>query len=252
MTTEPPASSATVRRARVRAVVALLVTLVGVALAARLGIWQLDRAGQKIALQTSLEARSREPALDATTLARAPLAAEAQHHRRVSLRGRWLAERTVFLDNRQMDGKVGFFVVTPLALTPGSGVVLVQRGWAPRNFTSRTALPALTTPAGTVAVDGLVAPAPSRLFEFADAASGPIRQNLDIASFARDTGLDLLPLSVLQQDAPGSTADGLLRHWPAPAADVQKHYGYAFQWFALAAGIAFLYVWYRFIRPGKP
>ena len=246
-----PASAAP-RRARVRAVVTLLATLAGVALAARLGVWQLGRADEKIALQTSLEARSREPALDGATLARAPLAAEAQHYRRVGLRGRWLADRTVFLDNRQMDGKVGFFVVTPLALAPGSGVVLVQRGWAARNFTARAALPPLATPEGVVAVDGIVAPAPSRLFEFADAASGPIRQNLDIASFARDTGLDLLPLSVLQQDAPGSTADGLLRHWPAPATDVQKHYGYAFQWFALAAGIAFLYVWHRFIRPGKP
>src|SRR6187401_2580274 len=106
------------RHRRARAVVTLL------------GVWQLDRADQKIALQTSLEARSGEPALDGPSLARSPLAAEAQHHRRVSLRGRWLAERTVFLDNRQMDGKVGFFVVTPLALTPGSGVVLVQRGWA--------------------------------------------------------------------------------------------------------------------------
>jgi surfeit locus 1 family protein len=245
-------SQAAARRLRARAVVALLATLAGIALAARLGIWQLDRAEQKIALQTSLEARSREPLLDGASLARSPLAAEAQHHRRVSLRGRWLADRTVFLDNRQMDGKVGFFVVTPLALVPGSGVVVVQRGWAPRSFTSRSELPRLATPEGVVAVEGIVAPPPSRLFEFADAASGPIRQNLDIASFARDTGLDLLPLSVLQQDAPGSTADGLLRHWPAPATDVQKHYGYAFQWFALAAGIAILYVWYRFIRPAQP
>jgi len=245
-------SNAPARRARARAVVTLLATLAGVALAARLGLWQLDRADQKIAMQTSLESRSREPALDGPSLARSPLAAVAQHHRRVSLRGRWLADRTVLLDNRQMDGKVGFFVVTPLALATGSGVVLVQRGWAPRNFTSRAELPTLTTPEGSVAVDGIVAPAPSRLFEFADAASGPIRQNLDIASFARDTGLDLLPLSVQQVDAPGSSADGLLRHWPAPAADVQKHYGYAFQWFALAAGIAFLYVWHRFIRPAKP
>jgi surfeit locus 1 family protein len=245
-------SNAAPRRSRARAVVTLVATLAGVALAARLGIWQLDRADQKIALQTSLEARSREPALDGPSLARSPRAAEAQHHRRVSVRGRWLAERTVFLDNRQMDGKVGFFVVTPLALATGPGVVLVERGWAPRHFTSRTELPALTTAEGIVAVDGIVAPAPSRLFDLGDAASGPIRQNLDIASFARDTGLDLLPLSVLQLDAPGSTADGLLRHWPAPAADVQKHYGYAFQWFALAAGIAFLYVWHRFIRPAKP
>jgi surfeit locus 1 family protein len=252
VSSEAHSANAPSRRLRVRAVVTLLATLVGVAIAARLGVWQLDRADQKIALQTSLEARSHDPALDGSSLARSPLAAEAQHHRRVNLHGRWLAERTVFLDNRQMDGKVGFFVVTPLALTPGSGVVLVQRGWAARHFTSRTELPALATPEGIVAVDGIVAPAPSRLFEFADAASGTIRQNLDIASFARDTGLDLLPLSVLQLDPPGPTADGLLRHWPAPAADVQKHYGYAFQWFALAAGIAFLYVWHRFIRPAKP
>src|SRR6187397_3863 len=129
-----------------------LATLAAVALGTRLGVWQLDRADQKIALQASLEARSREPALDASSLARSPLAAEAQHHRRVDLRGRWLADRTVFLDNRQMEGKVGFFVVTPLALVPGSGVVLVQRGWAPRNFTAREALPALTTPEGIVAV----------------------------------------------------------------------------------------------------
>ena len=59
-------------------------------------------------------------------------------------------------------------------------------------------------------------------------------------------------LSVLEQDGAGSTGDGLLRHWLAPATDVQKHYGYAFQWFAIAAGIAFLYVWHRFVRPGKP
>jgi len=249
---DSPQLSATAQRSRIRAALTLLATLAGIALAARLGMWQLDRADQKIALQTSLEARSREPALDGSSLARSPLAAEAQHHRRVSLRGRWLADRTVFLDNRQMDGKVGFFVVTPLALASASGVVLVQRGWAPRNFTARSELPPVSTPEGSVVVDGIVAPAPSRLFEFGDAASGPIRQNLDIASFARDTGLDLLPLSVLEVDAPDSTADGLLRRWPAPAADVQKHYGYAFQWFALAAGIAFLYVWHRFIRPAKP
>ena len=252
MNAEAPPSQGATRRARIRAVVVLLATFGCVALAARLGVWQLDRADQKIALQTGLEARSREPALDAASLARSPAAVEEQHHRRVILRGRWLADRTVFLDNRQLDGKVGFFVVTPLALAPGPGVVLVQRGWAPRHFTSRTELPALATPEGPVSVDGVVAPAPSRLFEFAEAASGPIRQNLDIASFARETGLDLLPLAVLQLDTPGSPGDGLVRRWPAPAADVQKHYGYAFQWFALAAGIAILYVWHRFIRPAQP
>jgi surfeit locus 1 family protein len=27
------------------------------------------------------------------------------------------------------------------------------------------------------------------------------------------------------------------------------HYGYAFQWFAIGTMIAFLYVWFRIVRP---
>jgi len=40
-----------------------------------------------------------------------------------------------------------------------------------------------------------------------------------------------------------------LREWPRPAVDVQKHYGYAFQWFALCALMAGLYVWFQLVRP---
>jgi surfeit locus 1 family protein len=245
-----PALAAPARRLHRGGLWVLLAALASITLTARLGFWQLDRASQKTALQSALDARSLEPPLDERSLARLPPQAEAQHFRRVVLHGRWIADRTVFLDNRQMDGRVGFFVVTPLALST-SGVVLVQRGFAPRDFADRSVLPKVVTPATPVTVEGAVAPAPSRLFEFADAGSGAIRQNLDFASFGRESGLELLPLSVQQHDAPGATSDGLLRHWPPPATDVQKHYGYAAQWFAMAAAIAFLYVWHRFIRPGK-
>ncbi|MEO7056996.1 MAG: SURF1 family protein [Caldimonas sp.] len=240
-----------------RGLVPLIATVVGTLLAARLGFWQLDRAAQKVALQTALESRSRLPALAAGALARTAAAAEPQHYRLAVVSGRWIAERTLFLDNRQMDGRAGFFVVTPLQIQGTSEAVLVERGWVARNFNDRAALPPVATPAGTVTVAGRVTPPPSRLFEFAGAASGPIRQNLDIPAYARETGLTLLPLSILQLDSsgagatssPGRSADGLARHWPAPAIDVQKHYGYAAQWFAIAVGIAFLYVWHRIIRP---
>ena len=245
-----PATGMPPRRSRWNGAVVLLAALAAIALTARLGVWQLDRASQKTALQSALDARSLEPPLDDRSLARTPAAADAQHFRRVVLHGRWLADRTVYLDNRQMDGRVGFFIVTPLALA-SSGVVLVERGWAARDFVDRTVLPRFATPSGDVTIEGAVAPSPSRLFEFADAGSGAIRQNLDIAAFARASGLDLLPLSILQHDSAGAAPDGLLRHWPPPATDVQKHYGYAAQWFAMAVGIAFLYVWHRFIRPGK-
>jgi surfeit locus 1 family protein len=167
--------------------------------------------------------------------------------RRVEAHGQWLADRTVFLDNRAMDGRAGFFVLTPLRLASGA-VLLVQRGWAPRHAVDRNQLPPVETPAGVVLVQGRVIPEPSRAFELGAAASGPIRQNLDLVALAADLRAPLLPFTVLQTDA-DAPADGLLRHWPAPDSGVQKHYGYAFQWFALCALILGLYVWFQILRP---
>ncbi|MED5617918.1 SURF1 family protein [Ideonella sp. BN130291] len=229
--------------------VVTLAALAGMALTARLGVWQLDRAAQKQALQRAIESRGRLPALENTTLARDAQAAAGQHYRPVRLRGQWLAQHTVFLDNRQIGGgRPGFFVLTPLVLAPGDAV-LVQRGWVPRDAADRTHLPAITTPQGVVEIAGRVAPPPSRLFEFAGAASGPIRQNLDLAAFTTEIDLALRPLSVQQLNAGADAADGLARDWPLPAVDLSKHHGYAFQWFALCALIAGLYVWFQILRP---
>ena len=243
------AASLPLAGSRSRDVLVVLAALASVALAARLGVWQLDRAAQKEALQARLEAREREPPLAASALARRPEDVAVQTYRRVGLGGHWIAERTVFLDNRQMQDKVGFFVVTPLLLDASHDAVLVQRGWVARNFNERTALPAIMTPSGHVDVEGTVVTAPARLFEFSAAASGAIRQNIAAASFAHETGLALLPLAILQSATAANAHDGLDRRWPPPATDVQMHYGYAFQWFAIGTVIAFLYVWFRIVRP---
>ena len=234
---------------RARAVVVLLATVAGVVLTANLGAWQLRRAAQKIALQDALDSRAAQPALDGAALATTFAQADAQHYRRIRLHGRWLPERTVFLDNRQMDAHVGFYVVTPLQLAGSSRAVLVQRGWVPRDLRDRTLLPTIATPVGEIELDGRLAPPPARLYEFASGEHGLIRQNLDLEAFAAETGLQLVPLSVQQTATPGTAGDGLRRDWPRPAVDVQKHYGYAFQWFALCALMAGLYVWFQLVRP---
>jgi surfeit locus 1 family protein len=235
--------------ARGRAALVLAATLVGVVLTANLGAWQLRRAAQKIALQDALDSRARLSTLTASELARSAAQAEAQHYRPVHLRGRWLPERSVFLENRQMAGRVGFYLVTPLRLEGRDDAVLVQRGWVPRDLRERTLLPTIATPAGIVEVDGHIAPPPARLYEFAPSTTGVIRQNLDLGEFRLETGLLLAPLSVQQADSASTAGDGLLRQWPRPAVDVQKHYGYAFQWFALGALMAGLYVWFHLVRP---
>lgn len=230
--------------------VVALAALAGAGLTARLGWWQLDRAAQKVAMAQAREQRGAMPPLNGMELAREPAAVAGQLDRSVLLQGRWLPAHTVYLENRQMRNQPGFYVVTPLALQ-GGGNLLVERGWIPRDLMDRTRIVAKPPPAGRVQVSGRIAARPERLYEFAGAASGAIRQNLDIASFARESGLPLLPLAVVQQDSDAATPDGLLREWPQPVDGVQKNYGYAFQWFAMCALIGGLYVWFQLIAPRR-
>ena len=233
-----------------RNAIVLIVAMLAAALTARLGIWQLDRAAQKTALQQALESQRALPPLTLPELAREPGELPAQLHRLAAVQGRWLAAQTVYLENRQMNGRPGFYAVTPLQLDDGTAV-LVQRGWLPRDLLDRTRIAAPPPPAGPVQVLGRIAPGPARLYEFEGAASGPIRQNLDVVSFARETGLPLRPLALVQEDGATPPADGLLRQWPQPAFGVDKHHGYAFQWFALSALIIGLYVWFQLVRPSR-
>lgn len=228
----------------------LVATVAACAGTVRLGVWQLDRAAQKQAIADAIRTRSTQPPLPQAELARDAAAAVGQHYRPVVVSGRWLAARTVFLDNRQMDGRPGFFVLTPLELAPGDAV-LVQRGWLPRNFQDRTQLPALPTPEGAVRLFGRIAPPPSSLLGFSEGERGPIRQNLVLDDFSREIGIRLRPLSIQQLDEPSAPAEPLQRRWSQPVLDTGKHHGYAFQWFALSALIAGFYVWFQILRPRR-
>jgi len=224
-----------------------LAALVGIAVTLNLGWWQWGRAQQRLALHDRIAARGNTPPVAAAQL-RGAADPDALLHRPIVLRGTWLGEHTVFLDNRQMNAAPGFYVVTPLRIEGSDAVVLVQRGWAPRNFTRRETLPPVQTPAGPVEVRGRLAPPPAKLYAFETEEKGPIRQNLDLARFRAETGLALLPLSVQQA---GTPSEGLLRQWPEPASGAAKNYGYAFQWWALAALIAILYVWFQLVLPRR-
>lgn len=222
-----------------------LATVVGIGVTGSLGRWQLHRAAEKEALQASMDAQGVKHYLDTPKLLASP-DPSVLIHEHAQLRGHWMADQTVYLDNRQMDGKVGFFVLTPLVLDGDKQAIVVQRGWAPRNFEQRDALPAVQTPAGWVTVEGRVAPPPSKLFELGSPVTTPIRQNLDMEQYRAQTRLPLLSVT-LAQTGPGS--EGLLRAWPAVNLGVEKHYGYALQWFGMAALMALLYVWFQFLKP---
>ncbi len=221
--------------------------LVTVGITLRLGAWQMDRAGQKVALQAAIDQRKAMPPITQEVLLGGKTHEELLH-RPVVLRGSWLAQHTVFLDNRQMQGRQGFYVVTPLQLEGVATAVLVERGWVPRNFEQREKLPPIQTPEGLIELRGRIAPPPAKLYEFAGAQRGAIRQNLDLAQFRAETGLPLLDLAVRQTEGP---PDGLLRDWPEAAGSAATNYGYAFQWWAMSGLVAILYVWFQFIVPRR-
>ncbi|MGJ7490152.1 SURF1 family protein [Variovorax sp. ZT4R33] len=236
-----------------------------------LGRWQLSRAAQKEALQAEIEAQQQRPPLEQQAFLAIDRPAEALH-RPVRLRGLWLTPQTVYLDNRQMNGVPGFYVLTPFAIEGSEQAVMIQRGWVQRNFNDRTQLMPVETPAGLIEVTARVALPPAHLLDLgkpapaasaASAAEGesategrqpavgssPIRQNLDLEAFRSETRLPLRTDLSLQQI--GAASEGLQRDWPAPALGVEKHYGYAFQWFGLAALVVILYVWFQFIAPRR-
>jgi surfeit locus 1 family protein len=229
----------------------LCTAALAVGLTGSLGLWQLDRAAQKTDLQNNKTKQAAMQALDGRSLGSAHDSEQQRAgliYRRINLVGRWLPKHTVYLENRQMNAKPGFFVLTPFEIQDSGVVLLVQRGWAQRSFTDRAALPAIQTPEGWVELQGHLAPWPSRLYDFGGAEEGPIRQNLDKQAFQKETGLVMLEVTLMQS---GLASEGLLREWPVLASGVDKHYGYAFQWFGLSGLIALLYVWFQIVQPRR-
>lgn len=230
--------------ARLKFVLVTLAALLAVGVTASLGFWQLSRATQKQALRAALDDQSAKAPLDAAALMGAK-DTMALIHQKARLRGTWASASLVFLENRPMSGRVGFFVIMPFVLEGGHGAVVVQRGWVPRGFEDRTRLPTINTPAGVVTIEGRMALPPSDLYALGKDGGGTIRQNLDLPQFRVETGLPLLPLTLQET---GAVQDGLLREWPPINLGVDKNYGYAAQWFAMSAVFALLYVWFQVIR----
>jgi surfeit locus 1 family protein len=221
-------------------------------LTGRFGVWQLSRAHVKLANAALVAERSALPPLAGDALARDPATAEGQWQRHLLLTGEWDVAHTVFLMNRTMDERSGFYVMTPLRL-PDGGAVVVQRGWVPRDDADPMKVPAVPAPVGPVKVFGHAAPWPSHWIDIGHGAGGPVRQNLELAAFTAESGLALRPVTLAEDATADNAGDGLRRDWPSGngGVSVTTNYGYAVQWFAMSIAFLGLYVWLQFIRPRR-
>lgn len=207
-----------------------------------LGTWQVQRAGEKQVLlaqwDRQMQAGDWPKILDNGLTTGQPVQISGHYDPRYI----WL------LDNRTRDGRSGYEALTlfrPIAGPP----VLVNRGWLPAPQ-RRSRLPQFETPSGRSLIRARVAdfPTPPVLADTPSETGWPRR----VQALHPDEVRELAPNAVermLRLEDPAQP--GAFRaDWAPDLMGPQTHYGYALQWFSLAAALAILTVVASF-RRGK-
>ena len=208
-----------------------------------LGFWQLDRAEQKRQMAADFEQRQYA----------APVAVEQWldslqgDYVRVSLRGEFLADKIIFLDNQIRNTTFGFDVIQPFRLASGKGLVLVNRGWTAAD-SSRRKLPVIAPVNGEVTLTGYIhQPSLNRMIDglIAEIRWPLLIQQVELPRLQALFDQPLAPFVVRLEGAqldPAAQAAALANDWPIVNVQPEKHTAYAVQWFAMSFTLLLLLI----------
>ena len=208
------------------------------ALLISLGNWQLDRAREKQAILDLQSARMNLDSIDISTL---ELTDNDLRYLPVKASG-WLdTSHQILIDNQVKNGRVGYFVLTPMKLN-ASEAVLINRGWVAAG-TDRRLLPNVALTAIDTSIEGKLDHFPSVgiKLEGADVLleSWPsVTQLINQGNVEKRLGYRIMPYQILLNKI---EPNGYDRHWVPMRMGPEKHHGYAFQWFALATAWVVIY-----------
>lgn len=205
----------------------------------RLGVWQLERADHKSAILSQRLAKSELAAVDLLSIVDG-MQIDQDRFRQVIASGNYDAQKSIYIDNQVVNGRVGYQVFTPLIL-PSNQAILVGRGWLPVGD-SRDVLPDFDTPLEPQKLMGrlnLPMAKPPLWNDAYKVNNGAVWQYLPIAQYAHQMQLTVLPLVLElapeQVSVKTEVETSFVRKWAAVNDEwVAKHQGYAFQWFAMA------------------
>ncbi len=227
--------------------ISTIATLLLLPLLLALGNWQLHRAAQKKELQSAYAARNQIAPLQLNQLTKLP--ADMQYYP-VQMTGHFDNQQQFLLDNQFYQHQVGYYVITPFILAGSHKVVLLNRGWVTQG-NNRQQLPVLTPVTGTVTLQGIIRPIDNKGFVLGNNIEDHVWPKrigkIDQATMSQLTGYEFYPFVVLLN---GDQPHGFARAWEPINLNPAKHYGYAFQWFALAATLFIIYILVNTQRKG--
>jgi surfeit locus 1 family protein len=209
-----------------------------------LGLWQLERAAEKEALLRMFGTSA--------PFSRLTDHASLEQFDRIETFGRYLGDRQVLIDNIVRNGRPGYYVITPFRSATNEALLLVNRGWVQKEGASREA-PDVAVDDSSTTVRGFVGHLPRVGIRPGEAFEGSdewprvaVYPRLD--EIATELGAELLPFVLLLHPA---AEQGFLRQWQPDSSAPMTHYSYALQWFAMAAAVAGILIWFlrkRFSR----
>ena len=244
-----PTTTATAPRGDWRPLIAPgLAALICLAILLGLGVWQLERKGEKEALIARILVRSKVeppaalPPYDAWNPAQ-------DEFRRVRETGMLLQDKESLVHGLaagETPGRAlqGYYVITPLRRDDGS-VVLVNRGFVPTELKRPADRPEGQVE-GPVTLTGILrASEPRTMFVPAPDPTHGEWFNRDIAGIAASRGLETVAPYLIEADAtpnPGGWPKGGQLRVDLP----NNHLQYAFTWFGIAAcliGVFSVFAW---------
>lgn len=200
-------------------------------IALSLGNWQTRRAEEKQNLAQEQAQQAALPAVDLQLLGESTAPA---NFRAVQMMGTFMKEWPIYLDNRPYQGKAGFYLLMPFKLKESGKIIIIMRGWLPRDMQDRQKLAITPTPEGMVKLEGVIRSSVGKVMQLGSEQAlqaGVIRQNFQVAELSKASGLHIENIIVEQTT---ELKDDLIRDWPQPSLGSDKHKGYAFQWYGLA------------------
>jgi len=163
----------------------------------------------------------------------------SMRYQHIRLSGQYDPGRQILLDSMTHDGDTGYHVLTPLRAA--GGTVLVNRGWVPAGK-DRAQLPSVGVSGVDRELSGRIdrLPRPGLRLDGGRGTGWP-RRMLYPALTEIEAALGY-PVRGYQLLLGPDEADGFIRDWRPAIMSENRHLGYAFQWFSIAAACIAIYV----------